>query len=85
MPTVAHDYDTSAATITTALRRAFPLDTIETRPGYLGRVHVLVVSSQFNGMTERQKQTLFWDILRHEAGDEAQAVSAAILYGTDEL
>jgi hypothetical protein len=85
MPTVAYDYETLASNIKTALRRAFPHDTIETRPGYQGRVHVLVVSSQFNGMTERQKQTLFWDILRHEAAEEAQAVSAAIVYGTDEL
>ena len=85
MSVLTYDYETLSGKIVDGLRRAFPRDTIETRPGYQGRVHVLVVSNQFNGMTERQKQTLFWDILKHELPEESEAVSAAIIYGTDEL
>lgn len=47
---------------------------------------MLVVSSMFNGRTERQKQDLFWKILKTEAPEAADdAVSVAIVYGTDEL
>ena len=85
MSTTTYDYETLAQKTKAGLRRAFPHDTIETRPGYQGRVHLLVVSSQFNGMTEGQKQNLFWEILKTEVPEEAQAVSVAIVYGTDEL
>jgi hypothetical protein len=79
------DYGTLSQKIKQNLRRAFPEETVDTRPGYMGRVHVLVVSRRFNGMSERQKQDLFWEILRVESPDEAEAVTVAILYGTDEL
>jgi stress-induced morphogen len=85
MTVTAIDYDSVSTRLRENLRRAFPHDTIETRPGYQGHVHVLVVSSLFNGKTERQKQDLFWEILRAEAPTEADAVSVAIVYGTDEL
>lgn len=85
MAAAVYDFETVAGSVREKLRRAFPSDTIETRPGYLGRVHVLVVSSLFNGKTERQKQDLFWEILKTEAPEEADAVSVAIVYGTDEL
>ena len=81
-----YDYETLAPRVRAALRRAFPENsTIVTSPGYKGRVHAKVVSEQFNGITEREKQAIIWDALREELPEEAQAVSLALAYGTDEL
>ncbi len=80
------DYETLAPRVRAALRRAFPDNsTIVTSPGYRGRVHAKVVSEQFNGISEREKQAIIWDALREELNEEAQAVSLALAYGTDEL
>ena len=58
---------------------------IVTEEGYLGRVHVKIVSDQFNGKGERDKQNFVWDILNTELREEAQAVTFVACYGTDEL
>ncbi len=88
MPTQTQqfDYETLAPKVKAALRRAFPENsTIVTSPGYRGRVHAKVVSEQFNGISEREKQAIIWDALQDELAEEAQAVSLAMAYGTDEL
>ncbi len=85
MPEVAYDYEVEAPRVEAVLRAVFPQDTIETRPGYNGRVHVVVVSNQFNGRREVEKQQILWDILRDRLGEEVQVVSLALPYGTDEL
>jgi stress-induced morphogen len=85
MPAISPELKAVADGVTQGLRRAFPHDTIDIREGYKGRIHVLVVSDRFNGMTERQKQDLFWEILKEESPEEADAVSVAVIYGTDEL
>jgi len=80
------DYEALAPRVKAALRRAFPENsTIVTSPGYRGRIHAKVVSEQFNGITEREKQAIIWDALRDELHEEAQGVSLALAYGTDEL
>lgn len=84
--TEEYDYAVLAPKVKAALRRAFPENsTIVTRPGYKGRVHAKIVSEQFNGMTERDKQAYIWDALNDELKEDAQAVSLALAYGTDEL
>ena len=84
--TVDYDYTVLAPKVKAALRRAFPENsTIVTSPGYKGRVHAKIVSEQFNGMTERDKQAYIWDALNDELKEDAQAVSLALAYGTDEL
>ena len=86
MQTKEYDYASFAPKVKAALRRAFPENsTIVTSPGYKGRVHAKIVSEQFNGMTERDKQAYIWDALNDELKEEAQAVSLALAYGTDEL
>ena len=81
-----YDYEALAPKVKAALRRAFPDNsTIVTSPGYRGRVHAKVVSEQFNGISEREKQNIIWDALNSELSEEAQAVSLALAYGTDEL
>jgi acid stress-induced BolA-like protein IbaG/YrbA len=85
MPAKVFDFDKLELQVKEVLRETFPEDTIEISKGYKGRVHVLVVSSKFNDMTDRQKQDFIWEILKAELEDEVQAVSLALVYGTDEL
>lgn len=84
---IAQDYDYQALSgdVKRALRREFPEDTIATTEGYQGRVRVKVVSERFNGMSERDRQDLLWEILQSQLGAGTQGVSVAIAYGTDEL
>jgi len=44
-----------------------------------------VVSERFNRRSEREKQDLIHEILRDTLGADAQVVSLAMAYGTDEL
>ena len=86
MPAQTFNYTALAPRVEEALRRhKFPKDIVEVSEGYLGRVHVLVVSPQLNGLTEEQKQNTIWEILKAELADGAQGVSLVIAYGTDEL
>ena len=85
MPVILFDYQTESERVKQALRAVFPNDTVATDEGYNGRVHVKVVSERFNGRSEREKQDLIWEALRDKLGVEAQAVSLALAYGTDEL
>jgi len=85
MAPLTFDFDNLAPQVEAALRHEFPQDTIDTREGYLGRVQVLVVSKRFNGLSESEKQSLIWDVLRARLGPDSQAVSVALAYGTDEL
>ena len=86
MPAQTFDYAAIAPKVKSAVRKAFPEDTIIIQEGYLGRVHLKVVSERFNGMSERGKQEYIWDILRAELEPEAQeAVSLAVAYSADAL
>jgi hypothetical protein len=46
-----------------AFRRRFPHDTVDVSDGYEDNIHVLVVSREFDRMTEKQKQDLMWKII----------------------
>lgn len=83
---MVYNYDEVAPKVINALRSAFPTNsTIVTSRGYGGRVHAKVVSEQFNGISEREKQAIIWDALRDKLKEDSQAVSLALAYGTDEL
>ena len=79
------NYVQEAQRVVDALREDFPTDTIDTTEGYNGRIYVKLVSRRFNGMSEAEKQAFIWDLLRDKLGPDAQAVSLALVYGTDEL
>ncbi len=79
------NYEEESQRVKEALRPIFPEDTIATRPGYQGRVHLIIVSERFNGMNERQKQEELHGLLRDRLGADAQVVSLAIAYSPDEL
>lgn len=85
MPTTSVDFDRLSTRVEKALRGEFPTDTIELGKGYMGRVHVKIVSRKFNGMSEDEKQTYVWDILREHLKEDAQGVSLVIPYATEEL
>ena len=85
MPDTIFDYNLESQRVVNALRPEFPTDTIDTREGYHGRVHLALVSRRFNGWSEAQKQAFIGDLLRDKLGPDAQAVSLALVYGTDEL
>ena len=85
MTHVAYNYQNEAKRVVEALRREFPQDTIDTSEGYNGRVHLKIVSRRFNGMSEKEKQNYIWDLMNSELGPDAQSVSLALVYGTDEL
>ena len=79
------DYESLRARVEAALRTVFPQDTIVLREGYKGRVHVMVVSEKFNGMSEEEKRARVRDILEHHLKEDAQGVSLVIPYATEEL
>ena len=49
-----------------------------------GRIFLKVVAPQFNGLSARKRQDAIWDAL-NALGPEAQAVSLALAFGTDEI
>ncbi len=85
MGVTSFDFDSVKSKVEAALRKQLPHDTIDVSPGYEGRAHVLVVSAEFNGMSEEQKQEYVWRILKSELAQDAPAVSFVLVYGTDEL
>jgi acid stress-induced BolA-like protein IbaG/YrbA len=87
MVQATYDYDELSARVSTALRQTFAgsEDYIKTEKGHGGRVRVLIISDALRGKSEREKQDLVWDSLRTRLGQDAQGVSLAIAYSTDEL
>lgn len=79
------DYDKIERKVREALRKHFSENTaIDTNRGYGGRVHAKLVSPNFNGLSETEKQQLVWDALRQELGEDVQDVALVLVYGTDE-
>lgn len=85
MPAVQYDYEVIAAKATEALKKAFPDSVIQSEEGYLGRVHLRIVSPSFDGKNETEKQVMVWEVLNAEMEQEAQAITLALAYGMDEL
>lgn len=87
MSTLTFDYIKESKLIKELLRQNFQENTVvETHEGSGGRVQVVIVSDQFNDKSETEKQDLIWDILKDLIPEpDLQAVSLAVVYGTDEL
>lgn len=81
----AFDYEAISTRAKEALQAAFSGAAIETEEGQQGRVHVKIVSDDFNGKSEKAKQELVWRVLQRELADDAQAVSLVLPYGMDEI
>jgi stress-induced morphogen len=83
---VVFDFQQEAQQVERVLRDAFgPNAAIRTEEGWHGRVHAKIVSSDFDGKSEDQKQEMIWSVLRERLGDNAQAVSLVLAYGLDEV
>lgn len=46
-----------------AFQQEFPKDTVDISDGYRDNIHVLVVSRKFDGLSEKAKQDLLWNII----------------------
>ena len=46
-----------------AFRERFPHDTVDISDGYKENIHVVVVSREFDEMSDREKQELMWEII----------------------
>lgn len=86
MPTIPFNYPQASARIREALQRAFgPNAALRTDEGESGHVYVRIVSDRFDGMGERAKQDMIWDVLRQELNEESQAVALVLAFGTDQI
>lgn len=84
--TIVFDYLEEAQRVEKALREAFgPNAAIRTEEGWHGRVHVKIVSSEFDGKSEAAKQDIVWAALKEKLQEDAQAVSLVLAYGLDEI
>ncbi len=68
-----------------SLHQHFPNAGVESRPGYQGRIHIIIASPAFNGLREEEKQELVWGVLRGDLKEESQHISLVIPYSMDEL
>ena len=81
------NYTTISRKAKAALKSAFPEAAIETEKQFAGRVHVKIVSPEFNGKRDETKQTMVWDVLRDKlsADPDLLGISLVVVYGMDEL
>jgi len=66
-------------------RAAFPSGYVDVSEGYHGRLHVLVVSRDFDGLTEREKEARLWEVARQGLPEDTTGISLLIGYSPDEL
>lgn len=68
------------------LRQTFGSDiAIFPEAGFEHRLVIKVISPQFNGRSEKEKQELVWDSLRAAMGEDSTDIGVVIVYGTDEI
>jgi hypothetical protein len=75
----------SRSKVEAVFRAAFPSGYVDVSEGYHGRLHVLVVSRDLDGLTEREKQARLWDVARRGLPDDTTSISLLIGYSPDEL
>lgn len=63
-----------------AFRQRFPKDTVDVSDGYRENIHVMVVSREFDPLTEAQKQDLMWGILDASELTEPEKRLVSLLY-----
>ena len=79
------DYAHEAARVREVLRQEFPRAAFSTSEGWRGRVHVKIVSEEFDGKRDTEKGQIVRDALDHHLGPDADAVSLVMAYGLDEI
>ncbi len=80
------DYAQMSSMVRETLQEAFgPNAAVRTDEGNSGNVYVRIVSDRFDGLNERAKQELIWDVLRQNLKEESQAVALVLAFGTDQI
>lgn len=80
------DFDILAPRVEQVLRKLVGTNAaIELTPGYQGRVRAKVITPFLNGMTEREKQQILWEVLRAELNGDSDSISFIVAYSMDEL
>ncbi len=65
--------------LTKAFRNEFPEDTVDISDGYQDNIHVVVVSRQFDAMSEQEKQDKLWNIVdRTQLSNEEKSLISLI-------
>ncbi len=86
MLTLSFDYAQMSVKVRQTLQKEFgPNAAIRTDQGEAGQVYVRIVSDHFDGLGERVKQDMIWDVLRRELHENAQAVALVLAFGTDQV
>lgn len=70
-----------------ALRKEFQTDTVDISDGYMGNVHVLVVSRKFAGKSDYERQEILHDLI-NEAGltkSQLGKISLLLAMSPDEI
>lgn len=69
------------------LRGAFPSDTVDVSDGFQDNVHVVVVSRQFDGMREKEKQDMLWSLIESGGLTDVEKVKISMIlpYSPGEL
>lgn len=66
-------------------KQEFPEDTVDVSDGYRDNVHVVIVSRKLDGLGEKGKHELLWEIAQQGLGENATRISLLIGYSPVEL
>jgi acid stress-induced BolA-like protein IbaG/YrbA len=61
------------------LRARFPEETVDVSDGYGDNIHIIVVSRQFDGLREREKQDLLWSAIDHSDLSDHQKTQISMI------
>ena len=65
--------------------KSLPGAFIDVSDGYRDNVHIVLVSRQFDGMPEREKDEYLWSIVRPALSTDAGRISLLLGYSPDQL
>lgn len=65
--------------------KAIPGAFVDVSDGYRDNVHIVIVSRQFDGLTEREKDEYLWSIVRPVLSTETGRISLLLGYSPDQL
>jgi RNase P protein component len=74
------DRETIKQALRETLRTEFPQDTVDVSDGYLGNIHVVVVSRSFDQMTEKEKQQRLWELIERTDLSAAERELISLVY-----
>ncbi len=66
-------------------KQTFPDDTVDVSDGYHDNVHVVIVSRRFDGMSERERLDMLWELAQRQLDGNAERISLLLAYSPDEL